>query len=65
MQARQIESELDAKTTAFGKLCSGHDGSYRAKGESGLAAEQVKSSHGFSRLCLLLCPVCLNSNSTL
>ncbi len=42
-QARQIESELEAKTTAFGKLCSGPDGYYRARGESGLAAEQVSA----------------------
>lgn len=41
MQARQIESELEAKTNAFAKLCSGYDGAYTARGESGLAAEQV------------------------
>ena len=40
-QARQIESELEAKTTAFGKLCSGYDGAHTGRGESGLAAEQV------------------------
>ena len=41
MQARQIESELEAKTNAFAKLCSGYDGAYTARGERGLAAEQV------------------------
>lgn len=41
VQARQLESELEAKTSAFAKLCSGYDGVYTGRGESGLAAEQV------------------------
>ena len=43
-QARQIESELEAKTSAFAKLCLGYDGVYTGRGESGLAAEQVRAS---------------------
>lgn len=43
MQARQIESELEAKTSAFAKLCSGYDGTYTSRGESGLAAEQART----------------------
>ncbi|CAL5227829.1 g10857 [Coccomyxa viridis] len=43
-EARQIESELEAKTSAFAKLCSGYDGAYTGRGESGLAAEQLSHS---------------------
>ncbi|CAK0750183.1 hypothetical protein CVIRNUC_001970 [Coccomyxa viridis] len=43
-EARQIESELEAKTSAFAKLCSGYDGVYTGRGESGLAAEQLSHS---------------------
>ena len=43
-QARQIESELEAKTSAFAKICSGYDGVYTGRGESGLAAEQVRAA---------------------
>lgn len=39
-QARKLESELDAKIAAYGKLCSGYEYSY-SKGESGLAQDQV------------------------
>lgn len=40
-QARQIESDLEAKISAFAKFCSGYEGSYRGKGETGLAVDQV------------------------
>lgn len=40
-EARKLESELDSRVAAYGKLCSGFDSSYASKGESGLAAEQV------------------------
>ena len=42
MQARKLESELDVKVAAYGKLCAGYESSY-AKGESGLAQDQVQN----------------------
>lgn len=41
LQARKLESELDAKLAAYGKLAAGYDSSYAGKGESGLASQQV------------------------
>ncbi|GAB4814536.1 hypothetical protein N2152v2_001582 [Parachlorella kessleri] len=38
--ARKLESELDVKVAAYGKLCAGFESSY-AKGESGLAQDQL------------------------
>jgi Golgi SNAP receptor complex protein 1 len=43
LQARKLESELDVKIAAYGKLCSGYEYGY-AKGESGLAADQQLQS---------------------
>jgi hypothetical protein len=43
LQARKLESELDMKIAAYGKLCSGYEYGY-AKGESGLAADQQLQS---------------------
>ncbi|KAK9906593.1 hypothetical protein WJX75_004671 [Coccomyxa subellipsoidea] len=43
-EARQIESDLEAKISAFAKFCSGYEGSYRGKGETGLAADQLAHS---------------------
>lgn len=40
LQARKLESELDVKVAAYGKLCNGYEYTY-TKGESGLAQEQV------------------------
>lgn len=42
-EARKLESELDVKIAAYGKLCSGYEYGY-AKGESGLAADQQLQS---------------------
>lgn len=39
-QARKLESELDIKVAAYGKLCSGYEYGY-SKGESGMATDQV------------------------
>ena len=46
LQARQLEGELEARTSTFAKLCSDYDGSYQGRGEAGLAAEQVCSPTG-------------------
>lgn len=44
-QARKLESELDAKLAAYGKICTGYDSSYASKrGEAGLANDQVSAS---------------------
>ncbi|EIE24282.1 Qb-snare protein, Gos1/GS28-family [Coccomyxa subellipsoidea C-169] len=43
-EARQIESDLEAKISAFAKFCSGYEGSYRSKGETGLATDQLAHS---------------------
>ena len=40
-QARKLESELDIKVAAYGKLCSSYEYGY-SKGESGLATDQVR-----------------------
>lgn len=48
-QARKLESELDIKVAAYGKLCSGYEYGY-SKGESGLATDQVRMGTG------CLCP---------
>src|SRR6476619_1972080 len=45
LQARKLESELDMKLAAYAKLCSGFESGYGAKGESGLATEQVSIFH--------------------
>lgn len=42
MQARKLESELDIKVAAYGKLCSGYEYGY-SKGESGLATDQART----------------------
>ena len=42
-QARKLESELDIKVAAYGKLCSSYEYGY-SKGESGLATDQVCGS---------------------
>ena len=39
-QARKLEGDLDVKIAAYGKLCSSYEYGY-AKGESGLATDQV------------------------
>lgn len=43
-QARKLESELDIKVAAYGKLCSSYEYGY-SKGESGLATDQVCGSY--------------------
>ena len=48
-QARKLETELDSKLAAYGKLAAGYDSSYAAKGESGLAAEQVRLCSSWRR----------------
>jgi hypothetical protein len=45
MQARRLESELEVKIAAYGKLCSSYEGHYRGKGEVGLATDQVRHCH--------------------
>ena len=42
-QARKLESELDMKIAAYGKLCSGYEYGH-STGESGLAADQQLQS---------------------
>lgn len=42
MQARKLESELDVKVAAYGKLCSGYEYGY-SKGESGMATDQAST----------------------
>lgn len=39
-QARKLESELDIKIAAYGKLCSNYEYGY-SKGESGMATDQA------------------------
>ena len=53
-QARKLETELDSKLAAYGKLAAGYDSSYAAKGESGLAAEQARSQLPY---CLCTTPI--------
>lgn len=43
LQARKLESELDIKVAAYGKLCSSYEYGY-SKGESGLATDQVRQA---------------------
>lgn len=42
-EARKLESELDAKLAAYGKLCTGYDSTYASNrpGEAGLANDQL------------------------
>lgn len=46
LQARKLESELDIKVAAYGKLCSSYEYGY-SKGESGLATDQVCGGRGW------------------
>ena len=67
VQARQIESELEAKTSAFAKLCSGYDGAYTGRGESGLAAEQARAPSVISSRASHTCtmpPLCRDNCMT-
>lgn len=40
-QARKLETELDVRLAAFGKLCASFDTTYGTRGEAGLATDQV------------------------
>lgn len=41
-QARKLETEVDVRLAAFGKLCAGFDTTYgNRSGETGLATDQV------------------------
>ena len=41
-QARKLETEVDVRLAAFGKLCAGLDTTYGSdRGETGLAGNQV------------------------
>ena len=40
-QARKLETEVDVRLAAFGKLCAGFDTTYGTRGEAGLATDQV------------------------
>ncbi|KAL4429846.1 hypothetical protein ABPG77_010963 [Micractinium sp. CCAP 211/92] len=42
-EARKLESELDVKVAAYGKLCSSYEYGY-SKGESGMATDQLLQS---------------------
>ena len=55
-QARKLESELDIKIAAFGKLCSGFEYGY-SKGESGMATDQVRPDH--SHACIVAGAGCM------
>lgn len=56
-QARKLESELDIKVAAYGKLCSSYEYGY-SKGESGLATDQVGGSCWVGGWCVLAFAVC-------
>lgn len=40
-EARKLETELDVRLAAFGKLCAGFDTTYGTRGEAGLATDQL------------------------
>jgi Golgi SNAP receptor complex protein 1 len=40
-EARKLETELDVRLAAFGKLCASFDTTYGTRGEAGLATDQL------------------------